>query len=68
MGWWGFAKREQFGRHGAGVTGLDPKELGEVQTFFLRLVGARGESRSRSVSLALHEDPTWKQGLAPALL
>ena len=54
--------------HGVSVTGVDEAELSSAQTFFLKLVGARGDSRSRSVSLAVHNDPTWRRGLAPALL
>ena len=54
--------------YGVAVTGMDPAELLAAQSFFLKLVGARGGSRSRSVSLAAHADPMWRQGLAPALL
>ena len=47
-----------YGTYGAEVTGVDDAELRKLQSSFLAIAGSRGDSRSRSISLALLQDPT----------
>jgi hypothetical protein len=53
--------------HGTEVVGMDPQELQNPQTEYLKVAGPRCATRSRSLSLAVLGDPTWRAGLGPAL-
>ena len=58
---------QQYGHYGSDVTGVDQSELWQCQSEFLKWVGGRS-TRSRTLSLLLLSDPSWRQGLGPALL
>ena len=58
---------QSYGYYGAEVVGLDGKEVVSAQSFFLQTVGSTCPSRSRTLTLLLHEDPTYKLALGPAL-
>ncbi len=59
---------QQQGHFGQDVTGIDRAELWAQQSQFLRVVGSGGRTRSRSLSLVLHRDPSWAQGMGPVLV
>ena len=53
--------------YGTAVYGLCPAELRDVQTAFLSCAASRAGGRSRSISLLLCGDSSWRAAMAPFL-
>ncbi len=58
---------QSYGFHGADIMGLTDKELFDAQTLMLRVVASKSPTMSRTMSLLLVEDPTYKLGMGPLL-
>ena len=58
---------QAYGYCGAEVVRLDSGELARAQGTFLSTVGSVCPSRSKTMSLMLHNDPTWSLVLGPAI-
>eukprot|EP00959_Pyramimonas_sp_CCMP1952_P385762 8084759-Pyramimonas_sp.AAC.1 len=52
--------------YGAEVVGLTNPEVQEAQSQYLKIVGPRCTTRSRSLALSILGGPTWSAALGPA--
>ena len=58
---------QPFGYYGAEVVGLDTREVAAAQSFFLQTVGSTCPSRSRTLSLLVLQEPTYRLALGPVI-
>eukprot|EP00959_Pyramimonas_sp_CCMP1952_P228183 4771382-Pyramimonas_sp.AAC.1 len=58
---------QSFGNYGAEVVGLGARGVATTQSFFLRAVGSARPSRSRTLSLLILQDPTFRLALGPVI-
>ena len=58
---------QQAGYFGAEILGLTDQEFQEARSLFLSVAGPKCATRSRSLSLAILEDPTWRSAMGPCI-